>query len=77
METNRKIHSKNPSIYINDILKEYKGKEPIFYAIMESQFINKEMIEFLKNDDFNAFIKARTTLLLEQINFLCHNTPTV
>lgn len=73
-ETNNKhIKAKNPSIYITSFEQEYQnqGKIDEFYLILESQFINKEMIDKLKVDDFEGFMYLRTQELVKQINTLC------
>jgi hypothetical protein len=69
---NNKIKSNNPSKYIKEFEDEYKkaGKLKEFYKIMQSQFISKEMIECLKNDDFFKFIFLRTKKLLNHIENL-------
>ncbi len=70
---NRIIKNKNPSEYITKFEAEYKKHSSIeeFYKIMKSQFINKEMIEMLKEDKFEEFVKARTQLIKERIKELC------
>lgn len=73
-ETNNKeINNKLPSKYITDFEQQFKtaGKYEEFLSIMKSQFISPNMIEMLKNDEFENFILARTTLLYEQIQRLC------
>lgn len=37
---------------------------------MQTYYISKEMIEILKKNSFNLFIKGRTKALLEQIDNL-------
>lgn len=72
-ETNNSIKSKNPSVYILAFENDYKnaGKHAEFLEIMQSQFISQEMIEMLKKDDFDLFIRARTKALYHQIEKLC------
>ena len=73
-ETNSsRIKAKNPSVYIKDILTDYdqKGKIKLFYEIMDSQFIDKKMVQLLLNDDFDNFIYSRTQLLVNHIDRLC------
>lgn len=74
--TNKRISNRNPSIYIKELEAEYiKEKKQIdFINIMKTQFINEEMIEDLKNDDFESFINKRTKLLLRRIDKLCELT---
>ncbi len=75
---NNKIGSKLPSEYITDFENEYieAGKKDIFIEIMASQFIDENMIELLKNDDFEAFIVERTKLLHTQVEKLCNSLNT-
>ena len=47
------------------------GKHTEFLEIMQSQFISTDMIEMLKIDDFESFIKARTKEFYAQIEKLC------
>ncbi|WP_271769267.1 DUF262 domain-containing protein [Aquimarina algiphila] len=70
---NKRIGSKLPSVYITEFEKEYKDSKKYdeFLEIMESQFISTDMVELLKNDDFDGFIVARTKLLHQQIEELC------
>lgn len=70
---NKYISNKLPSTYITDFEQQYKkaGKYEDFLAIMHSQFITPNMIEMLKNDEFENFILARTALLVNQIETLC------
>lgn len=70
---NNKIGSKLPSVYITDFENEYieAGKRDVFIEIMASQFIDKNMIELLKNDNFEEFIVERTKLLYMQVEYLC------
>lgn len=72
-ETNNKIRKKNPSVYIKELEEEYirVNKKDKFDAIMHSQFIDDEMVEMLKNDQFEDFIKRRTTLIKDRIDQLC------
>ncbi len=72
---NSKIGSKLPSEYINEFEVEYKkaGKIDEFIAIMKSQFINENMIQLLKNDDFEGFMTERTKMLYNQIEKLCNS----
>ena len=72
---NNKIGSKLPSEYITDFENEYinAGKQNEFIKIMESQFINENMIELLKQDDFETFIVERTKLLHNQVEKLCNS----
>lgn len=70
-ETNNKIiNDKNPSIYIEEFLKDKRNdqQEEIFYAYLESHFITKEMVSYLLADDFENFIIERTKLIFEYIN---------
>jgi hypothetical protein len=75
---NNKIGSKLPSEYIADFETEYinAGKRDIFIEIMASQFIDENMIELLKKDDFEAFIVERTKLLYKQVECLCDSLNT-
>jgi len=70
---NKRIGSKLPSTYITEFEKAYKDSKKYgeFIEIMESQFISPDMIELLKNDDFDEFIVERTKLLHQQIEELC------
>tara|TARA_R110002050_G_scaffold243115_2_gene379519 strand:- start:6335 stop:8179 length:1845 start_codon:yes stop_codon:yes gene_type:complete len=70
---NKRIGSKLPSTYISEFEKEYKDAKKYgeFIEIMESQFISPDMIELLKNDNFDDFIVERTKLLYQQIEELC------
>jgi len=72
---NNKIGSKLPSEYITAFEDEYKnaGKEEEFKVIMKSQFISEDMIQLLKNDDFEGFIVERTKLLYKQVEKLCNS----
>jgi len=72
---NNKIGSKLPSEYITDFENEYieAGKRDVFVEIMVSQFIDENMIDLLKNDDFEGFIIERTKLLHTQIEKLCNS----
>jgi len=73
-ETNNNlIKAKNPSDYILTFEKEYQqqGKLEEFYSILDSQFISRDMVEMLKEDNFDAFIFSRTKELLKQIEKLC------
>jgi len=72
-ETNNKIRKKNPSVYIKELEQEYRNidKYEDFKSIMKSQFITDIMLEKLKEDDFEAFISARTEEILKHINSLC------
>jgi len=70
--TNKSIQHSNPSKYIKEIMGEYKklNKENEFINMMESQFINQKMIDYLLKDDFNNFIYDRTMLLNDEIKKL-------
>lgn len=70
---NKKISNKLPSVYIAEFESEYKeaGKYEEFLTIMKSQFIDADMIEMLKKDEFEKFIIARTRLLYKEIEKLC------
>jgi hypothetical protein len=70
---NARIKAKNPSQYILQFEKEYSdaGKQQEFIAIMQTQFITAAMIDLLKADDFEGFLKARTDEILKEINKLC------
>jgi len=72
---NNKIGSKLPSEYITAFEEEYRlaGKQEEFVAIMKSQFIDEDMIQLLKNDEFEEFIVARTKLLHQQVERLCNS----
>lgn len=72
-ETNNKIKNQNPSEYIIEIERAYKiaGKYSDFIRIMKSQYINEEMINDLKNDDFDSFVFKRTQAFIEKIDLLC------
>ncbi|WP_327018848.1 DUF262 domain-containing protein [Croceibacter atlanticus] len=72
---NNKIGSKLPSEYITDFENEYieAGKRDVFIEIMASQFIDENMIELLKQDNFEAFIIERTKLLYNQVEKLCNS----
>lgn len=73
-ETNgSRIRAKNPGEYILQFEEDYKKAKKLdqFYEIMQSQFITKKMIELLKADDFEGFMKARTLELKTQIDSLC------
>lgn len=71
--TNNEIRHKDPKDYISSLEGEYKkvGKEQQFYRVMKSQLISKEMIEFLKKNDFDNFVLQRTKLIVGKINELC------
>jgi hypothetical protein len=75
---NNKIGSKLPSEYITDFENEYieAGKRDVFVEIMASQFIDENMIELLKNDEFETFIIERTKLLYNQVENLCDSLNT-
>jgi hypothetical protein len=66
---NTRISNKNPSIYIKEFEDEYykKGNIEDFYQIMESQFIDRDMIRFLREDRFEEFLVARTKLIYHRI----------
>jgi len=70
---NKRIKAKNPSDYISAFEQEYKdaGKYTEFIEIMKSQFIDADMIEMLKVNDFEGFMVSRTKHLYEQIEILC------
>ncbi|HEY5123662.1 MAG TPA: hypothetical protein VIK14_08000 [Ignavibacteria bacterium] len=71
---NSRIKAKNPSIYIKSFIEEYKSSNrglEAFYEIMEYQFIDKKMVKYLLNDEFENFIYARTQLLVKKIDDLC------
>jgi len=73
-ETNgSRIRAKSPSDYILQFENDYKTANKLnqFYEIMESQFISKQMIEMLKQNDFEGFLKARSLELKKQIDELC------
>lgn len=73
-ETNNvRIKAKSPKEYITKFEDEYRaaGKYDDFVKIMESQFITTDMIEMLKNDDFDNFFFARTNEFYKQIETLC------
>ena len=72
-ETNNKyISNKNPSVYILEFENEFKenGKIESFYEYMKSQFITKDMLEYLKKDMFEEFLVERTKLIHSYINEL-------
>ncbi|MCB9210916.1 MAG: DUF262 domain-containing protein [Ignavibacteriales bacterium] len=70
---NKRISARLPSDYIVQFENDYQkiAKHDQFLEIMDSQFISPEMIESLKNDDFEKFIFQRTKLISEQIKLLC------
>ncbi|MBU0591577.1 DUF262 domain-containing protein [Candidatus Micrarchaeota archaeon] len=70
---NNKISNADPSEYILSFEKEYEeaGKLQRFKEIMMSQFIDDECLKYLKENNFNAFIKTRTRLIKQKINELC------
>ena len=75
-ETNKKILNLNPSDYITEFEKAYKKekKHEEFIRIMKSQFINEDMIQDLKEDNFESFLYKRTKLLINRIDKLCELT---
>jgi len=71
-ETNTKTkRDRPPSNYIQEIInKKYRGDEPEFIEVLESHFINKNCLEFLKNDEFEKFIEEREEIFLEKIRVI-------
>ncbi len=63
------IGNKNPSVYIKEFEDDFRKRGEIkeFYEHMESQFITIDMMKDLKEDKFEEFIFARTTLIYEYI----------
>ncbi|HPT71058.1 MAG TPA: DUF262 domain-containing protein [Candidatus Cloacimonadota bacterium] len=74
-DTNGKISNSNPSEYLRDLENDYQmhGNTDEFENIMDSQFINAEAREALRNDDFEKFMFHRTRAILDQIESLCGN----
>lgn len=72
-ETNLDIRAKNPSVYILELEKGYSNDHGKLHEMLESQFIDTEMIEALKTDNFEEFIALRTKKLWDRINYLCEN----
>lgn len=70
---NKRISNRLPSDYITEFESKYKdaGKYEEFLGIMKSQFIDADMIEMLKKDEFEKFITERTKLLYTEIENLC------
>ena len=72
-ETNTKrISNKNPSVYISEFLEEKRDlkQEDLFYEYLETHFINKVMVGYLLDNDFESFIISRTKLIYEYMNSL-------
>lgn len=66
---NKYISNKNPSIYFSEFLAEKisQGVEKEFYQNLESHFIDKDMFNYLLNDDFENFILKRTFKIYEYL----------
>lgn len=67
--TNKSIISnRDPKDYILDL---EKNNQKDFLAIMESQFITEDMVNDLKNNEFENFFFKRTKLILQKIDQMC------
>ncbi len=62
------IGSRDPKDYIFDL---EKNNQKDFLAIMESQFITEDMVNDLKNNDYEKFFFKRTKLILQKIDQMC------
>lgn len=67
--TNKSIISnRDPKDYILDL---EKNNQKDFLAIMKSQFITEDMVNDLKNNEFEKFFFKRTKLILKKIDQMC------
>lgn len=73
LTNSKRISNRLPSEYILEFENDYKskGKYSEFVEIMNSQFISEDMIQMLKEDNFEEFIILRTKLIYNKIEELC------
>lgn len=57
-ETNQKISNKKPSIYLDDMINIHTTEDNV-KQLLKKHFINKKAYLYLKNNDFDNFIKER------------------
>jgi hypothetical protein len=67
--TNRKIKTgQKPSSYITEFIKnKYNNNETRFKEVLNTHFIDDETYIFMKNDNFEEFIKSRHKLIIDFI----------
>lgn len=61
-DTNRRISRQSPSDYLNKLVPEERVSE-----IMGSHYIDNEAIQAMQHNDFESFLLARETALVEEI----------
>ncbi len=67
-ETNGKIQNKLPSQYLKIILYEkLNGNEVELQKLMEAHFISSKALDYLWNDNYDAFIKEREKTIKKYI----------
>ena len=65
-ETNIKIKNKKPSQYYKEILEKIKDEKQV-EKIMETHFISPKALKYLKEDNFDDFLKERNKTIKEEI----------
>ncbi|KXA98047.1 hypothetical protein AKJ39_02605 [candidate division MSBL1 archaeon SCGC-AAA259J03] len=66
-ETNKKIQDKKPSEYLNSVLERLDNNKDKLKELMKGHYISKSALEYLKDDNFDEFIKEREKQLKEAI----------
>ncbi len=64
--TNKRISNLKPSEYIDDMLRKH-GDEVAVKSILREHLISSEAYEFMKQDDFDNFVKAREKAIQEHL----------
>lgn len=75
-DTNRNIISdKLPSIYLQEIIKQYGGGDigkNKLIEIMQSHCINEQAVEALLRDEFEVFLNERKKTIINEFKTTCH-----
>jgi len=74
-ETNNKIKNKTPKDYYEEIIEKIGGEKKA-EEMMSTHFINSKSIKFLKENDFNGFIKEREKTIKNEIKKILGITST-
>ena len=69
-KTNRYISNKDPSIYLNEIMKEQKIDKEELKKRLATHLISSEAFECMLNDDFTGFIKEREKTIRNEFSQL-------
>ncbi|KXB00219.1 hypothetical protein AKJ41_04255, partial [candidate division MSBL1 archaeon SCGC-AAA259O05] len=70
-ETNKKIRNDKPSEYLEDILKKINDDKDRLVERMKTHFISPKALEYLRENNFDKFVKEREKTVKKEIrNFL-------